>query len=250
MRKRRILLPAAVLAAASLSTAAAATAAPDQWDLVFDFVQVGHTSAPQTVTYTNAHSARLKVKHVRVTGRNATDFALSDDGCSGATLAPKATCRIGVAFHPQAAGTRVASVEIVDADQCATWVHVAGSGTATPVAGASARGAACSDGASPVPGSDLGAVKGEHAVSTSPARSCKARKDFRIRVHGRKAPTFKRIAVRIDGHKFDVIRGHRLRATIHVNGLPKRAFKLVIRATTTKNKTIELVRHYKACTRR
>ncbi len=54
----------------------------------------------KSVTLSNAGHTPMSVTAVGIAGTDASDFALANDGCSGKTLAPKATCRIQVKFVP------------------------------------------------------------------------------------------------------------------------------------------------------
>lgn len=101
--------------------------------LAFGSQAVGSASAAQTVTVTNTGSAALTVAGVAVTGANPTDFAKTSDTCSGATIAPAATCSITVAFAPTAVGTRSAAVTIAD-NAPGSPRSVALTGTAAPAA--------------------------------------------------------------------------------------------------------------------
>jgi hypothetical protein len=66
----------------------------------------------QTVKNAGATPATIDLADVRnVTG----GFALLEDQCSGVTLAPHATCQLGVKFAPRAIGSFSAEVEVIDA---------------------------------------------------------------------------------------------------------------------------------------
>ncbi|MGE3621924.1 MAG: choice-of-anchor D domain-containing protein [Acidimicrobiia bacterium] len=78
-------------------------ATPDPLD--FGEQLLTSTSAPQVVTVRNAGPAGagpLTVAAVGVVGPNAGDFAVTADGCTGAALAPGATCTVTVRFTPLA----------------------------------------------------------------------------------------------------------------------------------------------------
>jgi phospholipase C len=75
---------------------------------------VGTTSQPMTITVKNvAPSGNLKITKVAITGTNATDFAVASNNCP-ASLAPGATCMVGVTFSPTATGGRSANVQFTD----------------------------------------------------------------------------------------------------------------------------------------
>ncbi len=75
----------------------------------------GSTSAPQTVTVTNAGSAPLSISSITITGTNSGDFAqTSNCPVSPATLATGGNCTVSVTFTPSATDTRTASLIITD----------------------------------------------------------------------------------------------------------------------------------------
>jgi hypothetical protein len=82
--------------------------------LTFDDRLLGTTSAPQTVTLTNTGTATLAIGGVNLGGANAGDFAKASDTCSGANIAPNASCNVGVTFTPNAQGARTGEVTISD----------------------------------------------------------------------------------------------------------------------------------------
>jgi hypothetical protein len=67
---------------------------PDQHD--FGKIIVTHASTPLTVTVTNKSSAPVNFSSI-VAGEN---FSIASDKCSGAALAPGASCRLQVVFKP------------------------------------------------------------------------------------------------------------------------------------------------------
>jgi hypothetical protein len=70
--------------------------------LDFQTVTVGSTSAVQEITWSNNSSDPATVGASTVTG----DFVLASDTCGGKTIAPNASCQIGVQFEPHGAGQR------------------------------------------------------------------------------------------------------------------------------------------------
>jgi hypothetical protein len=72
-------------------------------------------SAWQTVTITNAGGASLAVTGLTFNGSDPQDYLITSDGCLG-SIAPAATCQIGVGFAPQAQGARSASLVIATND--------------------------------------------------------------------------------------------------------------------------------------
>jgi hypothetical protein len=87
-------------------------------------LDVGVTSAGQSVTFTNSGSAPLNIRSITTT----TDFAATNT-CA-VTVAPNASCAINVTFKPTAAGARTGLLTIVD-DAVSGEVVIGLSGTGT-----------------------------------------------------------------------------------------------------------------------
>jgi hypothetical protein len=81
--------------------------------LAFGTQKIGTTSTPKVVTLTNNETVTVTINGVTITGRNATDFAVSSSTCNS-TLASTSTCGISVTFKPRATGTRVGTLTISD----------------------------------------------------------------------------------------------------------------------------------------
>ena len=83
---------------------------------IFDFIRqnINTSSAGQVVTISNSGTSSLTITAVSVTGLHPTNFLLSNNTCVGATLAPAATCRVTVAFHPSAVGVRSGRLTVTD----------------------------------------------------------------------------------------------------------------------------------------
>jgi len=73
---------------------------------------VGTTSPPETVTATNAFPLPVTVTKTKV--KPGSDFAETNTTC--ATLAPGATCTVGVTFTPTQPGTRTGWLAMVDTE--------------------------------------------------------------------------------------------------------------------------------------
>lgn len=87
------------------------------------------TSAPAVVTLTSAGTGNLVITTVGLTGANPAEFAIGTDTCSGATLAPKATCTVEVTFTPAAVGDFSAGLTFTDdAGDSPQTVPLTGSG--------------------------------------------------------------------------------------------------------------------------
>lgn len=95
--------------------------------LAFGSVQVGATSATQTVTVTNS-SASAALNIGNITHTNATDYILSGDTCSNSTIAASASCSFNVAFKPSATGALNDTISIPN-DSATNPVVVNASGT-------------------------------------------------------------------------------------------------------------------------
>jgi hypothetical protein len=96
---------------------------------VFANQQVGTASAEQVFTYTNTGPVPITVATVTLGGDGATNYAICSNGCSAITLAPSATCTIGVTFTPTVANTRVATLAVTDTAGGAPRVTASLSGT-------------------------------------------------------------------------------------------------------------------------
>lgn len=81
--------------------------------LTFPSTPVGTTSAPMTVTFTNAGSDPLPITSVTFSGAN-NDFAQTNT-CGG-SVAGNSSCTFSVTFTPSGVGTRTANMNIGDSD--------------------------------------------------------------------------------------------------------------------------------------
>lgn len=92
--------------------------------LAFADQTVGTMSSQQTVTIRNTGTADMQVWSIKLQGTNAGDFAVkapSTNACVlNAAIAPNASCDIGVAFAPTAAGARSAQLVADIADMMGT----------------------------------------------------------------------------------------------------------------------------------
>ena len=96
--------------------------------------QVGTTSTVQTFTYTNTTYSNtapvsITVSSLALTGEAPRNYAIASDGCSGVTLAPAATCDVGVTFTPSVANNRTATLTVKDETGGAANVTTSLSGT-------------------------------------------------------------------------------------------------------------------------
>jgi hypothetical protein len=79
--------------------------------LAFGNEQINVTSAPKTLTLTNAGGAPLANPSASISGLSASSFALGATTCT-ASLAPAASCTIAVTFTPIATGTAAAVLNV------------------------------------------------------------------------------------------------------------------------------------------
>ena len=115
-------------------TAAVPQAVLTPTSVQFGSESVGSSTAAQTVTLTNSGGAGLNFTGVSVTGTNAADFAIETAGGNPCpmpqgTIASGANCTVGVAFTPQTAGSKTATLSFAD-DAPGSPQGVALSGTA------------------------------------------------------------------------------------------------------------------------
>jgi sugar lactone lactonase YvrE len=103
--------------------------------VAFGQAAVGTRSTPVSITVTSTGTAALTITSAALTGNQKTDFILSNDSCSGATLAPSQTCTVSVAFAPADVCNSTAAVTFTDnAPDSPQNVSLSGRGV-TPGAG-------------------------------------------------------------------------------------------------------------------
>lgn len=95
---------------ASLTGVGVADVQSDVDALSFGNIDVGYSSAAQTVTVTNYTSAAIALTGITITG----DYA--DTTTCGSTLAGKSSCTVSVIFTPTATGTRTGTLSITTND--------------------------------------------------------------------------------------------------------------------------------------
>jgi hypothetical protein len=94
------------------SATAEATVSPTV--LSFGNQPQGTTSSPQVVTVTSTGTGSLVIGGITTSGTNPGSFPLSDDTCSGETIASGASCTVDVSFSPPAGGPASATLVIND----------------------------------------------------------------------------------------------------------------------------------------
>jgi len=82
--------------------------------VAFGSVQVGTTSAIQTVTLTNTGTDQLVFTSATLGGTNANNFAIVTNLCANQTLAVGASCTIGVTFKPSTAAGKAATLTLTE----------------------------------------------------------------------------------------------------------------------------------------
>ena len=75
-----------------------------------NFQIVGTTSAPQTVHMSSTGSFPVQVSTVVVSGSNASEFHVTTDSCSGASVPAGNSCAVSVDFVPTTVGGKAASL--------------------------------------------------------------------------------------------------------------------------------------------
>ncbi len=94
---------------------------------VFASTPVGALGPPRTLTITNAGQQDLSLSGLSFSGANPGDFIVGANGCLG-PVAPGESCRLSVAFAPQAAGSRSATLQIATNDYANSPLQVPLSG--------------------------------------------------------------------------------------------------------------------------
>ena len=92
----------------------------------FTGVNVGRTSAPENVSFSNRSQTNTDSLVLTVSGKNAGRFQVSDNNCAG-ILVPWETCSFDVTFSPTTMETSTAEITITDGKISAT-VNLYGSG--------------------------------------------------------------------------------------------------------------------------
>ena len=92
---------------------------------------VGTSSGTVTFTLHNVGTADLHVTTATLGSPNPGQFTISNDLCSGQTVAPAGTCTVKVAFAPTSVGAKTSSLDIAsDATNGTVSVPLSGTGTA------------------------------------------------------------------------------------------------------------------------
>jgi hypothetical protein len=92
--------------------------------LNFGNVNVGCTSAFQTLTISNKGLADLVIGTLSITGTDASEFNIHNDNCSGQTIAPSGTYTVDVAFSPTSLGLKSANLSVPSNDPSVPILNV------------------------------------------------------------------------------------------------------------------------------
>jgi hypothetical protein len=86
------------------------------------------------VTLVNSGTTTLQVSSVQIGGADPSDFT-PDNGCTGASVQPHASCTVNVTFTPSAAGPRTATLSFNDnANTTPSTVMLSGTGVSAVAA--------------------------------------------------------------------------------------------------------------------
>ncbi|HTL87518.1 MAG TPA: hypothetical protein VL856_20205 [Acidimicrobiia bacterium] len=93
----------------------------DPTDIDFQRQAQGATSAPRTITFTHHGPGATTLGAASLAGPSPTDYTLSDDHCTNATLADGQSCTVAVAFRPTRMHRANAYLVLPDSDSEAQW---------------------------------------------------------------------------------------------------------------------------------
>jgi len=125
-RDFRLLFASRTVTLFGTGTAPQAGVTPTSID--FGVHTVGAASSAQLVTLGNQGTADMHVSGLSIGGANPADFSTSADTCTGATVAPNASCTVSVTFTPAAAGDRSASLSFATDSAVPATVALTGIG--------------------------------------------------------------------------------------------------------------------------
>jgi hypothetical protein len=95
------------------STQSGTTVTLSPTSVSFGILALGSTSQPKVVTLSNIGSAAIAITKISITGKNASEYAISTTTC-GSSLGAGASCTISVMFQPTSEGTQNATLSVVD----------------------------------------------------------------------------------------------------------------------------------------
>lgn len=109
-------------------TGAGLTVSPDAVD--FGPVAVGTNSPATTITVTSTGDVSLLTDPAFVDGPDASQFQITEDGCTGVPVEPGQSCTLKVRFNPTGPGDAVAGVNLYsNAPPNLQYVPLSGTGT-------------------------------------------------------------------------------------------------------------------------
>jgi hypothetical protein len=97
----------------------------------FGSQNVGHVS-DQAVAVTNVGAQPLAISAASLSGPNASDFAITADGCAGDAVAYKQSCTMTVAFTPSTPGGESATLTLNDNEPTPASVSLSGTTVGPP----------------------------------------------------------------------------------------------------------------------
>lgn len=100
--------------------------------VVFEPQRVGTQSTSKTLTLSNIGDAPLSITSAAVTGADASQYQIANNGCSGTVVAPTGSCAIALVFKPSGTGAHNAASLVVSSNDPASPAAIAlqGSGVA------------------------------------------------------------------------------------------------------------------------
>ncbi len=98
----------------------------------FGTVLVGAPGTPATITVRNTGTGSTFVV-AQLSGTDATDFAITSNGCNSSSLAAGSSCSISVSFTPKGAGARHATLALSGSGGISASSSLSGTGKLNPV---------------------------------------------------------------------------------------------------------------------
>ena len=122
--------PATVALTGTGTPFAAVGATPEELDFGPVALNAGPTAA-QTFTVESIGTTPLEIEGVTIYTSDFADFSITDDGCTGESVAPGGTCPVSIDFEPGALGERSAYMRVAHVDGAAIF-PVSGEGVVNP----------------------------------------------------------------------------------------------------------------------
>ena len=218
--------------------------APSTWDVVFPDTAVGSLSAPQILTITNSGKGAETFSKIEIGGPNPGDFQVTEDYCTGTTLATSQGCLVKLVFAPTAHGTRVAKLKFTDNTTCPDFVHLAGGGDAAANRTAKAHAASCTPGVFVAPSTTV-----VSAPSSNPPAACTSKRRFKVSFKAPKGRTFRSLSAKLGKRTFKVTRGATKSVVdVDLRGLDHGKFTMKVSGKLSPNGSYARQRKYVTCT--